>query len=179
MDPTGIFTPLSFDLCEMGKVHKLREHKLRERQKTPAQRVVIAISSLFYLLPALAFWHTGDPIGSYLFGAVTLFSVVADASVCCDPQHRATSRTIDRTCAMLGGCYAVFPKIWPVGTLVVTMQFVAACFACVSLLQIARSTPWHDTWRWVGWQSLWHVVSAMAVARGCYCAADGEGCPWR
>lgn len=85
----------------------------------------------------------------------------------------AKAQHVDRCFATSGLLYAAVPKLWPFAILKVTFQL--ALLTCISIiwLVLARAEP--DIWKWALLQTMWHVVSASALAFGVHCSSDGTG----
>ncbi len=145
--------------------------KVTRRHKSTLQKAVVSASSLCYLIPCVAYLQRDDSVGASLFLLVTIFSALADGSWFEDVP---ILQLIDKWTATAGGLYAVLPKLWPWATASVMLQFLVATFFSVVWLVLARRAT--ETWNWVALQSLWHLFSACAVARGTWCQADGTGC---
>ena len=150
-----------------------KPQKHANRVKTTEQKIVVSISSLCYLIPAYSYSYRGDTLGALLFVVVTLFSGLADGSWF---EEMPLLKLIDKWTATSGGMYAIIPKIWPFALLKITIQLIIMSLCSVTWLVLARRTGKSATWEWVLWQSVWHFMSACAVAKASFCDADGSGC---
>lgn len=144
------------------------------RAKSIAQKILVTLSSLCYLIPSYAYAKTGDEVGKWLFVVVAIFSGLADGSWF---EGCPILKFIDKWTATSGGIYAALPKLWPFAAFKVFLQFLVGMSFSISWLMLARRTPINKTWEWVMWQSVWHLVSGCALARSVFCAANGAGCP--
>ena len=137
-----------------------------QRRKTLPQRLVVSASSLCYLLPAVHASHLGDSFGASLFVLVAFCSLVADGSWSSSPL--AWQRA-DKWTATTGGIYAIAPKVLLSGSSKVLCQLGMVTTFSFAFIVSARATPPSQQWRWIAAQSIWHVVSALALAWSFYC----------
>jgi hypothetical protein len=156
--------------CALLLAQKKQVHNARE--KNLAQKIVVSISSLFYLAPCFASSEQGDTFGVVIWVLVTLMSALADGGWV---EGMPILQLIDKWTATTGGLYIIVPKLWPYAHAMVTVQMLLGALISVFWLVQARRTQ--DTWLWVFYQSMWHAVSGLTVAKACYCYTDGTGCP--
>eukprot|EP00808_Paulinella_micropora_P001641 g37530.t1 len=143
------------------------------RQKSRTQSLAVALSAFFYTIPCVAFARCDSPafgtwhmLVALSFCCVVLTSLVADGSLVLTSLVADGSlvrgrqmQLLDRWCASTAGVLAfVTPFLeYPCWTLLVLLVTILP-------LTRARATPHSDTWSWVRWQSLWHLVSALTCA---------------
>ena len=158
--------------------------QLGYRYKTPMQKIVVALSSLFYLIPAYVFWATPgifNELGALIFVLVSFFSALADGSLLEEPFFAPGvmapyAGMVDRWIATLGGGFGFY--MWlrqPVPSL--PRFLLQAVFAVGSVLplQLARKTPFNQPWRWALLQIVWHLSSALIVTRLAPHPTNAEG----
>ena len=150
--------------------------QLGYRPKTPLQKLIVALSSLLYLIPAYFFWVTPgifNELGALVFVLVSFFSALADGSLLEEPFFAPGimapyAEPIDRWTATLGGAYAVL--MWltrPMPAPYISALEVLLGITATLPLHFARTTPFKGqdvTWRWVILQSIWHMYSAFVVS---------------
>ena len=150
--------------------------QLGYRYKTPMQKIVVALSSLFYLIPAYVFWATPgifNELGALIFVLVSFFSALADGSLLEEPffapgAMAPYAEPIDRWVATTGGAFGVI--MWltrPCPELHILAMEILLSLTSTLPLHFARTTPFkgkNATWRWVALQSIWHLYSAFTIS---------------
>lgn len=140
------------------------------------QQLVVAASSLLYLLPALVFYLSPgawNQLCAVAFVVVAVCSALADGSLL-DPPYFVPLATlglhpyaekIDRWTATTGGAFAVLSWLCrPHPDLHVFALEIVFAMLCVLPLHWARVVSPKETWKWVLLQTLWHLASATTVA---------------
>eukprot|EP01147_Barroeca_monosierra_P000204 gene204-3589_t len=148
---------------------------MNERVKSRIQATLAGMSGLFYFISALAYanatGHIWNDIGCLLFTCVALTSACADGSIAEGTWLKQANttwvrrvRTTDRWMATGAGAFALIPNLWPFQPFFSTVAILLVTASVIFPLQLARLTHHTKVWRWVVLQSLWHFMSAVAVA---------------
>jgi hypothetical protein len=148
-------------------------HAKRTYDKSHAQSIVVSASSLCYLYPAVVCYTKSDDsiwfhVGSYLYVCVALASMAADGSLLEPPWFPGASpasrwQIVDRWVAVSGGLYAGLNVYHRDHTLSTYGMIAVAGLAALGTLRWARKMPDHSVWKWVGLQSLWHILSSCWI----------------
>lgn len=170
-----------------------RQRPVAMRRETHAQSIVVGLSSLFYTIPAYACtrgtsWHI-HTFGTLLYLVVALASMAADGGFASKPWTSGENvlfqgrvQVLDRWTATMGLLYIWGLNAWPLVPMTTSLTAISCLLASLAILRKARQVPVANTWQWVYWQSLWHLVSALATVAflpecgGLYCLFWSREC---
>lgn len=132
---------------------------------TPAQRVIMALSSLLYLASAYCWHRFGFLLLSRCFCAVSILSVGADAGGGLLPEQRVMRplRMADRTVGTVGLLSSVITNSnSPLNTFFSVMAMLTSLCFLARGRQVSRAAPL-ARWRYLAWHASWHGYGAAAL----------------
>ena len=148
--PSKSFLREQAEVLQSGKGHALHPPS-----------TAMGITCLFYLLPALAWYHVGYIRMAALLTMVTCLSTLADGF----QLQNSLVRVLDRTAATVAVVASIYYNSLhgAIPSLLCAAAVISSCWLLKQSRSVSRHRP-EDHQSWVWYHGLWHVYGAGILA---------------